>query len=367
MQLFTVEKADVLKPGEILLGHELDAFDRDPNGIDVVVASVDFWFGLTDKVMVGFEHAYSVSVSSPGLHPVPPPPLDIVVLDGEYPNGPYRSMSWTMPYLENRSKLGEGARFDDFISGDYIFKVKAKMSEQEGWMPATTFKLQLSIPYTHSKRELVKGSGADELDLGFHTAATWHYERFGLSANLGMTLPSSMNPGDVILMADTGRWHPNSIKRPFFLHAGVGVEYKIVSWLSVIGEFSRGDFFGGHTPIQNESGASDMLAGIQISYKGFSLAAGVRQHLNPAPHGVDLPTGPLAGGIDLSRMSLDERNRVLDSLGVEGYRPGANVVIKGWPAAAVLPAGATLIPQTHKSATTGNTGSYIRMTYRFGT
>lgn len=367
MQLFTVEKAAVLRPGEILLGHQLDAFDRDPNGIDVVMASVDFWFGLTDKVMVGFEHAYSRSVSSPGLHPVPPPPLDIVVLDGGYLQGPYRSMSWTMPYLENRSNLGEGARFDDFISGDYIFRVKAKMSEQDGWMPATTFKLQLSIPATHSKRELVKGSGADELDLGFHTAATWNYERFGVSANLGVTVPSSLNPGDVILLVDSNTSQPNSIRRPFFLHAGVGVEYRIVNWLSVIGEFSGGDFFGGHTSMQNESGASDVLAGIQISYKKFSFAAGVRQHLNPPPHGVDLPTGPLAGSIDLSRMSLDERNRVLDSLGVGGYRSFANVVVKGWPADAVLPAGATIIPQTYKSSTTGNTGSYFRMTYRFGT
>jgi hypothetical protein len=89
--------------------------------------------------------------------------------------------------------------------------------------------------------------------------------------------------------------------------------------------------------------------------------------LNPAPNGIDLSTGPLAGSIDVSRMSLDERNRVLDSLGVENCRPGANVVIKGWPEDAVLPAGATVIPRTHKSATTGNTGSYIRMTYRFGT
>jgi hypothetical protein len=176
-----------------------------------------------------------------------------------------------------------------------------------------------------------------------------------------------MNPGDVILMVDSNTSHPNSIRRPFFLHAGVGVEYKIVNWLSVIGEFSGGDFFGGHTSMQNESGASDVLAGIQITYKGFSLAAGVRQHLNPAPNGVDLPVGPLAESIDLSRMSLDERNRVLDSLAVEDYRPGANVVVKGWPAEAVLPAGATVIPRTHKSATTGNTGSYIRMTYRFGT
>jgi len=367
MQLFTVEKADVLKPGEIILGHELDAFDRDPNGIDVVVASVDFWFGLTDKVMVGFEHAYSRSVSSPGLHPVPPPPLDIVVLDGEYPNGPYRSMSWTMPYLDNRSKLGEGARFDDFISGDYILKVKARMSEQDGWMPATTFKLKLSIPATHSRRELTKGSGADELDLGFHTAATWNYERFGVSANLGVTVLSSLNPGDVILIADSNTSYPNSIRRPFFLHAGIGVEYKILNWLSVIGEWSGGGFFGGHTPMRNESGASDALAGIQISYKKFSLAAGVRQHLSPAPDGVDLPTGPLAGSIDLSMMSLDERNRVLDSLGAESYRPFANVVVKGWPADTVLPAGATTIPHTYKSTTTGNTGSYIRLTFRFGT
>ena len=276
-------------------------------------------------------------------------------------------MSWTMPYLENRSNLGEGARFDDFISGDYIFKVKAKMSEQTGWMPATTFKLQLSIPATHSKRELVKGSGADELDLGFHTAATWNYERFGVSANLGVTVPSSLNPGDVILMVDSNTSHPNSIKRPLFLHAGLGAEYRVVHWLSVVGEYSGGDFFGGHTTVQGQGGASDVLAGIQVSYKRFSVAAGVRQHLNPPPHGVDLPTGPLAGSIDLSRMSLEERNGVLDSLGVEGYKPDANVVVKGWPADAVLPAGATIIPHAYKSSTTGNTGFYFRMTYRFGT
>jgi hypothetical protein len=366
MQVFTVEKADVLRPGEILLGHEFEAFDRDPNGIDVALASVDLWVGLTDKVMVGFEHVYSRSVSSPGLHPVPPPPLDVAVLDGEYPKEPYRSMSWTMPYLEHRSKLGEGARFDDFISGDYVLKVKARMSEQDGWMPGMTFRFQLSIPGTHSKRELTKGSGADELDLGFHTAATWDYERFGVSANLGVTAPSSMNPGDVILMADTGQSHPNSIRRPFFLHAGIAAEYKIASWLSLIGEYSGGTVFGGHTSMQNESGASDVLAGIQASYRGFSLAAGVRQHLNPPPHGVDLPTGPLAGAIDLSRMGLDERNSVLDSLGVEGYRSGANVVVKGWPADVALPPGATIISHTHKSATTGNTGSYFRVTFRFG-
>ena len=118
--------------------------------------------------------------------------------------------------------------------------------------------------------------------------------------------------------------------------------------------------------MQSASDATDLLGGVELRFRGLTLGLGLRQHLSPQPDGVSLPTGPLAGAVDLSDASEGAQAAALAAIGAQGHRAEANLVVMGWPDDLALPIGARRIPDHYLTHTTGNTGFLIRMTLRVG-
>lgn len=359
--LLSVQEAGVLKAGLFEVAFSLDNYDRDPLGIDVVDGVVTCRLGIAGGLELRLGYEITRSVSTPGAHPVPPPPLDIVVAGGEPPSGPYRAMYWPMPFLSHKP-----ARVDDMVPGEYSFGLKGRLFRQRGLRPALALGAQLTAPGNTATYDLSKGSGSGAVDVGLLTAASWRYRRLRLSTNLGVTLNGAVDPGDRTVVVATHTARDSSIRRPDFLNAGLGFRLRLSRGLSAIGELSGWAPFGGHTRMQNESGATDALVGLQLNVRSLTLRLGLRQHLRPQEDGLALSTGPLAGAVDLSGLSEPARVAVLTSMGAEGFRPGANSVVLGWPTDTPLPDGARRIPDRYLTTTTGNTGFVVSLSLRVG-
>ncbi len=359
--LLAVQEAGVLRRGLFEGTALIDNYDRDPLGLDVVDGIMAFRIGVARALELRMSYEITRSVSSPGMHPVPAPPLDIVVLDGPPPTGPYRAVYWPMPFLRHSP-----SRVDEMVPGEYTLGLKGRLFRQNRWRPAVALVVQVTAPGDLSRKTLAKGSGSGGLDAGVHAAATWRYRRLWVSANVGGTLNSAVVPGDQIISAGAGGIEDVRIRRPAFLHNRFGSRLRVWRGVSMLGEAAGWMPVGGHTAMQSESGAADVLGGVQLRFRNLTFTAGVREHLKPQENGRALPTGPLAGAVDLSGLSLVARASALDGIDVEGRRPDANLVVLGWPSGRPLPDGALRIPATYPTSTTGNAGFVFRLSLRLG-
>jgi hypothetical protein len=359
--MLAVQEAGVLQAGLAELAFSIDNYDRDPLGIDVFDGVVACRLGVARFLELDLAYQITRAVSMPGAHPAPPPPLDIVVANGDLPAGPYRAMYWPMPYLKHRP-----ARVDEMVPGEYLFGIKARLFHQRGLRPTLALGLHVSGPGDSARYELSKGSGSGSVDVTLRAATSWHYRRLRLAANLGASLNGGLDPADRLILVSEGRGEDLAIRRPCFLHSGLGVGLRMWRGVSLLAETSGWVPFGGHTRMQSEYGATDVLGGLEFRVRGITLALGVRQHLNPQQDSLMLPTGPLAGAVDLSDVPEATQNAALASLGAQGHRSGTNLVVLGWPPSLALPIGARRIPDQYPTQTTGNTGFLVRLSARLG-
>lgn len=292
---------------------------------------------------------------------MPSPPLDIIVAGGGLAPGAYRSMYWPMPFLSHKP-----ARVGDMVPGEYTLGLKGRLFRQRGWRPALALGARIAVPGDMSRHELSKGSGSGTLDIGLHSALSWQLGRLDLSANLGATLNGVVEPGDQVLVIGEPSARPLEIRRPHFLHNGIGARWRLRRDLAALAELSGWASLGGHTRMQRECGAADALGGLEVHVRRLRLTLGLRQHLLPETNGLRLPTGPLTGAVDLSDVPEEVRAPLLASLGAENRRVDANVVVLGWPSAMPLPGGARRIPEQYATSTTGNTGFFVRLSLRLG-
>jgi hypothetical protein len=363
--LTSVQEANVLEPGHFALGLVVDNYDRDPLGVDAFDVRLDWRLAVVRRVELYGRYHVSRAVSTPGSDPVPSPPLDIVSLNAAAPlRAPYRAMYWPMPYLSHH-----GARVDEMIPGEYSFGIKTQVADQHRWQPALAASFEVSVPGDMGGFPLEKGSSTGSIDLRLATAATWKYRRWSVSANAGYQRNGDLVRSDRVIVhniADTSVTE-DRIRRPGFLMGGLGVRYSIWRGISAFGELAGWTPVGTGTPMFDESGAGDAIAGIQIAVHGICLTAGLRGHLTPSPNGVVESTGPLGGALDLSAMSDAAQRRYLQSLGVDPsfHREGTSLVVVGTPLGRRDPRGSRRIPDTHMSHTTGNSGVVAAVSFSF--
>jgi hypothetical protein len=359
--MLSVQEAGVLRAGLFEVAFLLDNYDRDPLGIDVMDGVVAFRLGVARGLELDLGYQITRSVSVPGAHPVPPPPLDLVVASGDPPAGAYRAMYWPMPYLKHYP-----ARVGDMVPGAFTLGIKGRLFRQQGFRPALALGLEVTTAGDTPRYELSKGSGSGSVDAAFRAAASWRYRRLRLSANLGATLNGTAGPGDRFIIVSDRRVEDMTIRRPYFLHSGLGLGFRVWRGLSLLAEASGWAPVGGHTRMQSECGASDVLGGLELRLRGLTLGLGVRQHLSPQQDRMSLATGPLAGAVDLSDASEAAQNASLALIGAHDHRPGANLVVLGWPEDLALPDGARRIPDQYATHTTGNAGFIVRLAIRLG-
>lgn len=360
--MMSVQEAAVLSPAHVAVGFACDNYDRDPLGIDIFECRMHWRMGVAKRFDFYGSYQIARALSVPGAAPVPASPMDIVVANGSVPRSPYRVMYWPMPYLTHAS-----SRVGEMTPGEYTFGIKALLTRQHRWQPAVATSLQVSIPGDMGTYHLGKGSGSGSVDVELHGAATWTRSRLSVSTNAGLTRNADLRRGDrFILDNGFGVWSP-PIKRPDFLHLGIGARVRVWRGINAMVETSGWLPVGAHTSMLDESGARDGLCGIQVSTRGISFTAAMRQHLNPQRNGTGRPTGPLAGAVDLSHVSPTEQTRFLQSIGIDsGLRqPGSNLVVVRVPAGTILPPGATRISPTYTWHTTGNGGFLFSLSLMF--
>jgi hypothetical protein len=356
--MMAVEEAETLGRRHFALGFTADNYDTgDSLGLDVFDVRLAWRFGVTERLDVYGRGEISRAVSVPGMEPIPPPPLDIVVpRGGTIPRAPYRAIYWPMPYLGD-----EPANLLQMIPGEYAFGLKVRLTSQRGLRPATSAGAAISIPSTSLAHDLAKGSGSGSLDAGIHGAATWRANRLTVSANAGYTANGSVRRGDRLVMVTGSEESP--IIRPDIASDGAGVRVRISRHASFCGELSGWLPVRYRTPVFQDIGNADALAGFEFAFRALRITAAVRHHFQPLPNGVLLDSGPLGGSLDLSGANPAERDAYLRAIGIDppNQRNGARTIVVSPPDNVPVPPGATAIPREYRSNTKGNNGIVIAL------
>lgn len=361
--MLSVPEATVLEPGHGSIGLVLDNYDRDPLGIDIFDARVDWCLGVIHRLEIFGRYQISRAVSEPGAVPVPSPPLDIVVRDGSpIPRAPYRAMYWPMPYLSHHP-----SSLIEMTPGEYIFGMKVLVRHQHGRTPALAASISASIPDGASAYDLSKGSGSNSVDITGMGTATWAIgSRLRLSSALGLTRNGALKRSDRIITQDPVGIIEQRITRPAMLSAGIGARLRLTSWASLLGEYSGWAPLGTATPQYDAAGASDVLAGMEFRHRALGLTLGFRQHLNPPRNGMTLPTGPLAGTLDISSLSPEAQRQYLVGIGVDPslHRPNTSLVVLGTDPVND-PLDSHRVAPTYRTHTTGNDGVIAALSISF--
>lgn len=359
--MLSVPEATVLEPGHGSIGFVMDNYDRDPLGLDIFDARVDWRLGIVHRLEFFGRYQISRALCVPGAVPVPSSPLDIFVTgQAMAPHPPYRAIYWPMPYISHHS-----ASLLDMTPGEFTFGVKTLVHHQHGKVPEMAASLSVTVPGDMSMYALGRGSGSGSVDVTGSGIATWKINsRVKVSGNLGLTRNGPLKFSDRIVTQSS--LNDDVITRPMFLSAGIGARVRLAKWASISSEYSGWSPISHATSQFDEAGASDFIAGLELRYRAFGFVAGFRQHLFPPRNLMTLPTGPLAGALDLSSLSPQAQQDYLHSIGMDpsAHRPGANLVVLG-NSNVPDPAGSHRVDPTYKTHTTGNDGTVFALSLSF--
>jgi hypothetical protein len=286
--------------------------------------------------------------------------LDIVVASGPVPTTPYRATYWPLPYIS-----GQNNSVGAFIPGDIILGGKRLLWLQRGVRPAFSLSANLIIPASRDLRNLHRGAGPASIDAAVHAASAWQFKRWTLAGNIGYIL-SGKGPEDDRVITHAGVLDDRP-RRPDFLRTAAGVRFRVQRHASLMAESFHLQAVGDRTRTKDSVGATDVLVGLQLDLGHLCLTAGYRRHLWAPPTNVALPTGPLAGAVNLANVPENQRAAYLIAIGAQtdGRRDGASLVVTGAPSDVPLPDGAFRLPPTYTTSTTGNGGSVLMIAWKF--
>jgi hypothetical protein len=357
-----VQDTRIIQPGHLFVSLVADNYDRDPMGIDIFDARVQWRFGLLKRLEFYGRYEISRAVSVPGTQPVPPSPLDIIFLPGvsKSPKAPYRSIYWPMPFLADSP-----AAISQLTPGEYALGFKVLLRHQLRYLPSTSLSLETHIPSTNSLNDLRKGSGSGSVDFAINTAVGWQVKRWRILGNLGYQLNNDAEGSDRLFTE--GHWSEEEIERPDFLSFGLNTSIELSSRLRVYSEIQGWNTVGHHTPTFLGSHTLDYLVGLNIKVRFVSLNICLRQHLFPQSDNLDLSTGPLSGSLNLSQVSDSARLAYLENVGInpENIRPEASLLILNPPDNIEPPPGSSITMNSYRSSTRGNTGLVISLSFNF--
>ena len=350
--MLAVQETDLVGKHRLTLGFGLDGLDRDPLGLDIVEIPLAWRFGLSDRVELWGRSELSKAVLVAQVQPWPPPPTDIVLAPGATaPKNPYRSVYWQMPYLADHS-----ASVVDTKPGEHMVGAKWLALKEGVRRPSVALNAYVTFPSGTDSASLARGAGLDAPSVGGLVAAQRGIGRWSVSTNLGYRILPSVHHPDQVIDGHTDR--SMSIRTANILSWGAGVRVRLRSWCSLSGEYSGLAPVGGHTTMLTHADNHDVLAGLHLRMRRLGVSIGYRQHLWPQPNGEIQSTGPLGGGVDLTKVAPQQRAEYLASLGAptNEERQNTSLVVLGEDPGLPLPPGAIRIPATYRFSTTGNSG-----------
>jgi hypothetical protein len=347
------------KPGAFSADFYVDDRDRDPWGIDVF----DTGFRLRYQAPGGWEFFGDAIanrvVALPEAPAIPSAPRDLLFVGASrvMPN----AFSGQHPYLDKRGE----ARFDAFIPGLATIGI-TKLLHEEGL--AVGLSASLSIPLAGTLNALRSGANSGKSDAAF--ALLGSHDLFGgrvhmraaytISGKGSWTDQSFAVLGTSVTTVETRAPIGNRLDggvawvRPF---AG-SMAFALESRLSK--EFVSEERLDYITPV-------DIMIGLHKAFGKFVFSANLLDHLRSLPNGESRPN-PFAGAIDLSEVSLADRNDYLGKVGLGAaaglVRDGTHVVALGVTSKIALPPGAVVIAPTYQISSEHNLGYVFTLTWR---
>jgi len=336
----------------------VDDRDRDPWGIDVFDVGFRFRYQAGDRTELFGNIIVDRVVALPEAPAIPSSPRDLIFA------GPSRmipnAFSGEHPYLDKRGD----ARFDAFIPGLATIGI-TRTIQREGL--ALGLSASLAIPMAGSLNALRSGANSGRPDgafavLGSHDLAggklhgrvgftiagkgSWPDRSFSVSGSTVQVTETNPPIGDRL---DAGlAW-----VRPFAGSMAVALEARMTK------EFVSEERVDYITPV-------DVILGLHKSFGKLTASAALLAHFRALPSG-ELRANPLAGAIDLSNVSVADRNAFLARVGLGAataqIRDGSHVVAIG-VTSTTLPAGAIRIAPTYNIRSEHNLGYIFTLTWR---
>jgi hypothetical protein len=339
----------------------VDNRDRDPLGADVFDTGFRFRYQLGDWTEVFANVIADRVVALPETPAIPSAPRDLIFA------GPSRVIPNTFvgehPYLDKRGE----ASFDAFIPGTIAIGLTRTIYNDLDRGRSTGVSAAMVIPMAGSLNALRSGANSGSVD--FSLAGLGSTRLLGGKAHgrVGFTL------------AGSGSWPNRSLSvsgtSVETVETDIGIGHRLdlgLAWIRPITDSLAGAFemraikeFVGEERIDAISPV-DVTLGLQKAFGRFTLAASLLRHFRSLPSG-ELRANPLAGAIDLSNVSVADRNAFLAQVGLGPasgqLRDGAHIVAIG-VTSATLPAGAVRIAPTYTVRSEHNIGYIFTLSFR---
>ena len=338
----------------------VDNRDRDPHGADVFDAGFRFRYQLGERTEAFANVIADRVVALPETPAIPPSPRDLIFAGSSrlIPN----TFVGEHPYLDKRGE----ASFDAFIPGTIALGLTRTLRSDEYGI-SLGVSGALVIPMAGSLNALRSGANSGSVD--FTVAALTSGEVLGgqTHARAGFTL------------AGSGSWPDRSYSvsgaSVQALETDIGIGHRLdlgLAWIRPITETLAGAVearmtkeFVGEERIDAIS-PIDATLGLQKAFGRLTFSASLLKHFRSLPSG-ELRANPLAGAIDLSNVSVFDRNAFLARVGLGAaagqVRDGAHIVAIG-VTSATLPAGAFRIAPTYTIRSEHNIGYIFTLTFR---
>jgi hypothetical protein len=138
---------------------------------------------------------------------------------------------------------------------------------------------------------------------------------------------------------------------PYRVDLGLGIRRELRRSLAVVGEATTLFETGRRTASLDRARPVDLLLGLQFRHRALQMTAAVRDHRNALPS-MQMRPSPLAGLVDVTRVSADQLSEYLREVGFADaephLRPRTHRLLVPPPGGAALPPGARVIPDEYR-------------------
>jgi hypothetical protein len=348
--LLTLQDTATLGRGRVSLGLTIDNRDRDPLGLDIFDGAFAARVGITRWAEAYGQVVVNRSVAVPDTPVNPPPPLDQIVPPGTTPpSRPWYSLYSPSPYVDDTGLVHFGAGHP----GDALLGAKARLLSPQGARPGLATSVEVRFPLAKNLRDLQAGAGTGGTDLRLGAVAEWRPGRWSLVASTGFMRPGTPAyddrriemQGSSLVVTDL------PLVLPYRLDVGIGARRALKPWLAAVAEATTVFETGRRTTSLDRARPLDLMIGLQLRHKGLQMTAALRDHRNALPP-LTVRQSPLAGLVDVTRVSADDLSSYLGEVGLEDayehLRPRTHRLLVPPPGGAALPPGARVIPDEYR-------------------
>ena len=336
----------------------VDDRDRDPQGSDVFDIGFRFRFQLGDNTELFTDLVVDRVVALPEAPAIPSSPRDLIFL------GPIEmipnAFNGQHPYLDKRGE----ASVDAFIPGTATIGA-TRVFRREGI--AFGGSIGLIIPMAGSLNALRSGANSGSIDAFVAGLASRDLMGGKIHGRAAFTLAGSGTWPDRSFSVSGSTVTKVETDLPIGNRFDLGVAYvrPITESVAAALEARTTKEFVGDERIDAVS-PIDLVLSVHKTFGRFDVAASLLNHMPALPSGA-LRANPLAGGIDLSDVTVADRTAFLASNGLGAVagelRDGSHVVVIG-SNARTLPSAAFRIAPTYTIRSEHNLGYVFTVTFR---